>query len=63
LRDVPWCQAARHLRSIAQGAEFASEKADFSVSDVFTIVSQNMPATNPGSLEHDDYVEIMAYLP
>ncbi len=45
-----------------KGPNFASEKADFSVSDVFTIVSQNMPATNPGSLEHDDYVQIMAYL-
>jgi mono/diheme cytochrome c family protein len=45
-----------------KGPNFASEKANFSVSDVFTIVSQNMPATNPGSLEHDDYVEIMAYL-
>ena len=45
-----------------KGPNFASEKADFSVSDVFTIVAQNMPATNPGSLEHDDYVDIMAYL-
>ena len=45
-----------------KGPNFASEKANFSVSDVFTIVSQNMPATNPGSLEHDDYVQIMAYL-
>jgi mono/diheme cytochrome c family protein len=45
-----------------KGPNFASDKADFSVSDVFTIVSQNMPATNPGSLEHDDYVQIMAYL-
>jgi len=45
-----------------KGPNFASDKANFSVSDVFTIVSQNMPATNPGSLEHDDYVEIMAYL-
>ena len=45
-----------------KGPNFASDKANFSVSDVFTIVSQNMPATNPVSLEHDDYVEIMAYL-
>jgi mono/diheme cytochrome c family protein len=45
-----------------KGPNFASDKADFSVSDVFTIVSQNMPAANPGSLEHDDYVNIMAYL-
>jgi mono/diheme cytochrome c family protein len=45
-----------------KGPNFASEKADFSVSDIFTIVSQNMPAADPGSLEHDDYVQIMAYL-
>ena len=45
-----------------KGPNFASAKANFSISDVFTIVSQNMPATNPGSLEQGDYVEIMAYL-
>lgn len=45
-----------------KGPTFASPTAGFSVSDIFVILSQNMPATNPGSLEQDDYVQIMAYL-
>jgi polar amino acid transport system substrate-binding protein len=45
-----------------KGKNFATKKAAFTVSDVFHIVSQNMPATQPGSLAHDDYVEIMAFL-
>ncbi|MEO6799254.1 MAG: transporter substrate-binding domain-containing protein [Rhodanobacter sp.] len=45
-----------------KGPNFASAKAKFHVSDIFTIVSQNMPATEPGSLPHQDYVEIMAFL-
>jgi len=45
-----------------KGKNFASVKSAFTVGDVFTIVSQNMPATQPGSLEHDDYVQIMAFL-
>lgn len=45
-----------------KGPNFASAKAKFHVSDIFTIVSQNMPATEPGSLPKDDYVEIMAFL-
>ena len=44
------------------GPNFASPKADFHVGDVFTIVSNNMPATSPGTLAHDDYVQIMAFL-
>jgi mono/diheme cytochrome c family protein len=45
-----------------KGPNFASEKSAFSVGDVFTIVSQNMPASQPGTLPHDDYVDIMAFL-
>ncbi|GBQ93541.1 cytochrome c class I [Acetobacter nitrogenifigens DSM 23921 = NBRC 105050] len=45
-----------------KGKNFASPKANFHVSDIFTIVSQNMPATQPGSLTHDQYVNIMAFL-
>jgi len=44
------------------GANFASEKAAFKVGDIFTILTNNMPATAPGSLAHDDYVQIMAFL-
>ena len=45
-----------------RGPNFASPKADFHVSDVFGIVANNMPATAPGTLAHDDYVDIMAFL-
>ncbi len=45
-----------------KGPNFANVKSGFSVGDIFNIVAQNMPAADPGSLGHDDYVEIMAYL-
>jgi mono/diheme cytochrome c family protein len=45
-----------------KGPNFASAKSAFTVSDVFTIVSQNMPASQPGTLPQDDYVDIMAFL-
>ncbi|KGI78960.1 c-type cytochrome [Oleiagrimonas soli] len=45
-----------------KGPLFASADADFHVRDIFTIVSQNMPATQPGSLSHEDYVQIMAFI-
>jgi mono/diheme cytochrome c family protein len=45
-----------------KGPNFASAKSAFSVGDVFTIVSQNMPASQPGTLPPDDYVDIMAFL-
>ena len=45
-----------------RGKLFAPPKANFHVGDIFTIVSQNMPATQPASLPHDDYVQIMAYI-
>ncbi len=45
-----------------KGKNFASVKAHFHVSDVFRIVSTNMPATQPGTLSHQEYTEIMAFL-
>ena len=45
-----------------KGPNFASKASNFTVSDIFAIVSQNMPASNPGSLQHDDYVQVMAFL-
>ena len=45
-----------------KGPNWASDKADYTVGEVFTVVSQQMPATDPGSLEKSDYVNIMAYL-
>jgi mono/diheme cytochrome c family protein len=56
----------RDLTGIAgpalKGRNFASAKANFQVSDVFRILSTNMPAPQAGTLAHDDYVEIMAFL-
>ena len=45
-----------------KGPNWANAKADYTVGEVFTVVSQQMPATNPGSLEHADYEQIMAFL-
>ncbi|TAM57303.1 MAG: transporter substrate-binding domain-containing protein [Rhodanobacter sp.] len=44
------------------GANFASPQSKFSVSDIFAILTQNMPSTAPASLGHVDYVEIMAFM-
>src|SRR5690606_41171798 len=45
-----------------KGKHFANPAADFHVGDIFTIVSQNMPATQPASLEPKVYADIMAFL-
>jgi mono/diheme cytochrome c family protein len=44
------------------GPNFASVKAAFKVRDIFSFINENMPATQPGSLPRQDYVEIMAFL-
>ena len=45
-----------------KGHLFASAKANFHVGDIFNIVTKNMPSTQPGSLSHEDYTQIMAFL-
>ncbi len=45
-----------------KGPNFASAKADFHVRDIFSILAHNMPASDPGSLTHLDYVDVMAFL-
>lgn len=45
-----------------KGPNWANAKAAYTVGEVFTVVSQQMPATSPGSLEHADYEQIMAFL-
>ena len=45
-----------------KGPLFASVKTGFSVGDILTFMAINMPATQPGSLSHDDYTDIMAYV-
>jgi mono/diheme cytochrome c family protein len=61
--DCAQCHGAQ-LEGMAgpalRGKIFA--KSGFSVGDVMNFMSVNMPATQPGSLSHDDYVQIMAYV-
>jgi len=45
-----------------KGRFFAAPSHKYKVADIFAIVSQNMPATQPGSLSEDEYVRIMAYI-
>jgi mono/diheme cytochrome c family protein len=45
-----------------KGPNFASEKSGFAVGDIFTIIANNMPASDPGSLSPDVYVTVMAYV-
>ena len=45
-----------------KGKLFASAKTGFSVGDILNFMAVNMPATQPGSLSHDDYTDIMAYV-
>jgi len=45
-----------------KGPNFASVKAGFAVGDIFIIVANNMPASDPGSLAPDVYVKVMAYI-
>jgi polar amino acid transport system substrate-binding protein len=42
--------------------ETLSKKVGASVGDIFTYMATNMPFNAPGSLSHDQYVEIMAYI-
>lgn len=45
-----------------KGPDFADPASDFHVGDIFGFISRMMPAMSPGSLDHDTYVAIMAYL-
>lgn len=44
------------------GQAFAGSSSGFTVGSVFTTLSQQMPADQPGSLSHAQYEDIMAYL-
>jgi mono/diheme cytochrome c family protein len=48
--------------SALKGAKFASPKDKFAVSDIFNIMSQQMPAGRPGALAKDEYAAIMSFL-
>lgn len=44
------------------GQAFASASNNYSVGAIFTELSQQMPAGQPGSLSHTQYEDIMAYI-
>jgi polar amino acid transport system substrate-binding protein len=45
-----------------KGAEFADPSYNFHVSDIFNFVAKLMPSATPGSLMHEQYVQIMAFI-
>ena len=45
-----------------KGPEFADPSYDFHVSDMFNFVAKLMPAATPGSLTHEQDVQIMAFI-
>jgi mono/diheme cytochrome c family protein len=45
-----------------KGADFADPSYDFHVDEIFNFVAKQMPSATPGSLSHEMYVQIMAYL-
>ena len=45
-----------------KGEDFADPSYDFSVSDIFNFVAKLMPAATPGSLTHEQDVQIMAFI-
>lgn len=44
------------------GQAFASASNNYTVGAIFTELSQQMPAGQPGSLSHTQYEDIMAYI-
>ena len=45
-----------------KGPEFADPSYDFHVSDMFNFVAKLMPSATPGSLTHEQDVQIMAFI-
>ena len=45
-----------------KGQKFASAKDDFAVSDIFGILSTQMPAGRPGTLKPEEYAAVMAFI-
>jgi mono/diheme cytochrome c family protein len=45
-----------------KGSEFADPSYDFHLSDIFNFVAKLMPSATPGSLTHEQDVQIMAFI-
>lgn len=44
------------------GQAFASPANKYTVGSMFAEITQQMPAGQPGSLSHDDYADVFAYI-
>ncbi len=44
------------------GQAFANASGNTSLGAIFSMAAQQMPAGNPGSLTHDQYTQVMAYI-
>jgi len=55
-------QSAGYSGPALKGSEFADPSYDFHLSDIFNFVAKLMPAATPGSLTHEQDVEIMAFI-
>lgn len=55
-------QSAGYSGPALKGPEFADPSYDFHLSDIFNFVAKLMPAATPGSLTHEQDVDIMAFL-
>ena len=55
-------QSAGYSGPALKGAEFADPSYDFHLSDIFNFVAKLMPAATPGSLTHEQDVQIMAFI-
>ena len=55
-------QPAGYSGPALKGADFADPSYDFRVKDIFNFVAKLMPAATPGSLSHEQDVQIMAFL-
>jgi mono/diheme cytochrome c family protein len=55
-------QAGGYSGPALKGKEFADPSYNFHISDIFNFVAKLMPAATPGSLTHEQDVEIMAFI-
>jgi polar amino acid transport system substrate-binding protein len=55
-------QSAGYSGPALKGADFAAPSYNFHLSDIFNFVAKLMPAATPGSLTHEQDVEIMAFI-
>ncbi len=55
-------QPAGYSGPALKGKDFADPSYNFHVSDIFNFVSKQMPAATPGSLSHEEYEQIMAFI-